>query len=119
MCIRDSLINIAGKRSSLAYLNHQLAAIPGVVDGAFFLPEEVAGQSATGAARLAAVVVAPDLGNDAILRALRRRIDAVFLPRPLLRVARIPRNSTGKLTRAELQALAQHAVPQTGPAAGT
>jgi acyl-coenzyme A synthetase/AMP-(fatty) acid ligase len=34
------LINIAGKRTSLAYLNHQLAAVPGVVDGAFFLPDE-------------------------------------------------------------------------------
>jgi acyl-coenzyme A synthetase/AMP-(fatty) acid ligase len=30
------LINIAGKRTSLAYLNHQMAAIPGVVDAAFF-----------------------------------------------------------------------------------
>src|SRR5215472_18549701 len=30
------LVNIAGKRSSLAYLNHQLNSIPGVEDGAFF-----------------------------------------------------------------------------------
>lgn len=34
------LINIAGKRSSLAYLNHHLNAIPGVTDGAFFMPPE-------------------------------------------------------------------------------
>jgi acyl-coenzyme A synthetase/AMP-(fatty) acid ligase len=28
---------------------------------------------------------------------LRRRIDPVFLPRPLVIVDRLPRNSTGKL----------------------
>ena len=32
----SDLVNIAGKRSSLAYLNHQLNSIPGVEDGAFF-----------------------------------------------------------------------------------
>ena len=37
------LVNIAGKRSSLAYLNHQLNAIPGVVDGAFFVRDDSAG----------------------------------------------------------------------------
>ena len=30
------LVNVAGKRSSFAYLNAQLQAIPGVVDGVFF-----------------------------------------------------------------------------------
>ena len=34
------LVNVAGKRSSLAYLNHQITAISGVIDAAFFLPEE-------------------------------------------------------------------------------
>src|SRR5204863_8408055 len=34
------MVNIAGKRNSLGYLNHQLVTIPGVVDGVFFLPEE-------------------------------------------------------------------------------
>ncbi len=31
------LVNVAGKRSSFGYLNAQLNAIPGVLDGAFFL----------------------------------------------------------------------------------
>ena len=44
------LVNIAGKRSSLAYLNHQLCAIEGVQEGAFFLPDE-ADQSADGITR--------------------------------------------------------------------
>ena len=33
------LVNVAGKRSSFGYLNSQLNAIPGVVDGVFFLRE--------------------------------------------------------------------------------
>jgi hypothetical protein len=36
------LVNIAGRRTSLAYLNHQIAAIPGVVDAAFYLPDAAA-----------------------------------------------------------------------------
>ena len=34
------LVNIAGKRASLGYLNYQLNAIPGVRDGVFLLPPE-------------------------------------------------------------------------------
>jgi acyl-coenzyme A synthetase/AMP-(fatty) acid ligase len=113
----EDMINIAGKRSSLAYLNHQLAEIPGVVDGAFFLPQPPSGHSGTGTTRLAALVVAPGLSSAAILHALRTRIDAVFLPRPLLQVEHIPRNSTGKLPQALLQTLAQRARPQSQPAA--
>ena len=96
------LINIAGKRTSLAYLNHQIAAIPGVVDAAFFLPEE---EAVDGITRLAAFVVAPALDSRQLMAALRERIDPIFLPRPLLFLDALPRNSTGKLPRHELQAL--------------
>jgi acyl-coenzyme A synthetase/AMP-(fatty) acid ligase len=96
------LINIAGKRTSLAYLNHQIAAIPGVVDAAFFLPEE---EAADGITRLAAFVVAPALDSRQLMAALRERIDPIFLPRPLLFLDALPRNSTGKLPRHALQAL--------------
>lgn len=96
------LVNIAGRRTSLAYLNHQIAAIPGVVDAAFFLPDDA---GPDGIARLAAFVVAPGLERRALLAALRERIDAIFLPRPLVLVDALPRNSTGKLPRSGLQAL--------------
>ena len=98
------LVNIAGKRSSLAYLTHQLNCIEGVLDGAFFLP----GQSSAdelGVVRVAAAAVAPGLDAARILEQLRRRIDPVFLPRPLLLLDRLPRNSTGKLPREALRAL--------------
>ncbi|MGA7951505.1 MAG: AMP-binding protein, partial [Thiobacillaceae bacterium] len=88
------LVNIAGKRTSLAYLNHQLNAIPGVQDGVFLLPRE---ESTDSIGRLSALVVAPGLTPAGLTRALRERIDPVFLPRPLLFVDALPRNATGKL----------------------
>jgi acyl-coenzyme A synthetase/AMP-(fatty) acid ligase len=130
---KGDLVNIAGKRTSLGYLNHQLNEIPGVVDGVFFMPD--AAPRAAGAAssvsaaspgpvsdpevarvgrgepvtRLLALVVAPDLTPADLQRALRDRIDAAFMPRPLIFVASLPRNATGKLPRDVLTALvAQH-----------
>lgn len=99
------LVNIAGKRSSLAYLNHQLNAIAGVQDGAFYMPEE---RDRDGVTRLMAFVVAPGWTQAALLTALRERIDPIFLPRPLLLLEQLPRNNTGKLPREALQALAQN-----------
>lgn len=110
---KADLINIAGKRSSLAYLNHQLNAIAGVEDGVFYMPDDApATPHAHGSAavtRLVALVVAPGLSAADVLRALHDRIDAAFLPRPLLLVDALPRNETGKLPRDVLAALvAQH-----------
>ncbi|TKC86997.1 beta-hydroxyacyl-ACP dehydratase [Trinickia terrae] len=105
---KADLINIAGKRTSLGYLNHQLTAIPGVTDGVFFMPDATAsahGGQHEPVARLAAFVVAPALGTADILRALRERIDAAFMPRPLVLVDALPRNEAGKLPRETLAAL--------------
>ncbi len=97
------LVNIAGKRSSIGYLNHQLLEIPGVVDGTFLIDE------ASGAAvpRLRALAVAPGLPAERIMQALRERLDPAFLPRPLTLVATLPRNPLGKLVRAEMLRLAE------------
>jgi len=99
----SDMVNIAGKRNSLAYLNHQLVSIDGVEDGVFFVPEE---READAVTRLTAFVVAPQLTRAQVLAALRERIDAAFLPRPLVMVEKLPRQLTGKLPRAELHALA-------------
>ncbi len=98
------LVNVAGKRSSLAFLDHQLMSIPGVVDGAFFM-QDGGESSGTGIARLGALVVAPTLDAGAITRHLRDCIDPAFLPRPLLIVPEIRRNATGKLPRHVLRDL--------------
>jgi acyl-coenzyme A synthetase/AMP-(fatty) acid ligase len=97
------IIKIAGKRITLGDLNHQLLAIDGVVDGAFFLPDGVPGREL----RLAAFVVAPGRRREDILESLRSRIDPVFLPRPLRMVEALPRNATGKLPRGNLLRLLQ------------
>jgi acyl-coenzyme A synthetase/AMP-(fatty) acid ligase len=99
------LVNIAGKRSSLAYLNHQLSSIRGVVDGTFFFPDD-SHTSSTGVTRVAAFVVAPDLDAATLIDELRRRIDPVFLPRPLMFVDKLPRNGTGKLPQEAVRELA-------------
>ncbi|MDE2202798.1 MAG: AMP-binding protein [Burkholderiaceae bacterium] len=106
---KADLVNIAGKRCSLAYLNHQLNAIPGVEDGVFFMPDDVpAASRANGGApvtRLVALAVAPGLRPADILHALHDHIDAAFLPRPLLMVDALPRDGTGKLARDALARL--------------
>ncbi|RQS75096.1 beta-hydroxyacyl-ACP dehydratase [Burkholderia sp. Bp8963] len=110
---KADLVNIAGKRTSLAYLNHQLNAIPGVADGVFFMPDDAAPAHADAGrepvTRLVALVVAPTLAAADLQRALRERIDPAFMPRPLVFVDALPRNETGKLPRDVLAALvAQH-----------
>lgn len=110
---KADLVNIAGKRTSLAYLNHQLNAIAEVVDGVFFMPDEAAPTHGDTAlepvTRLVALVVAPTLSAADLQRALRERIDPAFMPRPLVFVDALPRNETGKLPRDVLAALvAQH-----------
>ena len=101
---RDAdMVNVAGKRTSLAHLNHLLCTIPGVIDGAFFNPDEGSRE----VTRLTAFVVTRTLTSREILAQLRRKTDAVFLPRPLHLVDALPRAATGKLPQAALAELAR------------
>lgn len=100
LCGRNTdLLEIAGKRASLADLNRRLLAIEGVRDGVLFQQDEA---DASGVRRIAAFVVAPGLSAEAVMAGLRDAMDPVFLPRPLRLVAELPRNETGKLPRARL-----------------
>ncbi|NJN48037.1 MAG: acyl-CoA synthetase [Candidatus Competibacteraceae bacterium] len=101
---REDMINVAGKRASLAELNHCLLGVTGIEDGVFIMPDEAPDRLT----RLAALVVAPQMNERQILAALAEQIDSVFLPRPLRKVARLPRNETGKLPRQALLELLQH-----------
>ena len=96
---QQDMVNIAGKRGSLTELNFRLQEIPGVVDGVIFAP---AGEQRLGY-RLAALVVAPDLDVSDILGALKHKVEPVFLPRPILKVAHLPRQGTGKLAIKSVQ----------------
>lgn len=110
----NDMVNVAGKRSSLAHLNHQLTSIEGVRDGAFWVPPGTGGEEVV---RLVALVVAPGLGRAALLRALRERIDAAFLPRPILQVDALPRDPSGKLPEAALARLATRLLQEEAPRA--
>ncbi|HET9868434.1 MAG TPA: hypothetical protein VFQ06_14140 [Nitrospira sp.] len=70
-------------------------------DGVFILPDAKEGSLS----RLMALVVAPGKTQEDIQHALRRRLNPVFLPRPLLLLPRLPRNETGKLPREALRQL--------------
>ncbi|CAB3782999.1 AMP-binding protein [Pararobbsia alpina] len=96
------LVNIAGKRTSIGYLNHQITAIEGVLDAGFFMPDDERPGVVT---RLAAFAVAPGMTVSTLLASLRERIEPAFLPRPLVLVDALPRNDTGKLVRATLKFL--------------
>jgi len=103
LCGRHAdMLEIAGKRASLGDLTRRLLAIPGVRDGVVLQLDE---PDARGVRRIAALAVAPGLGEAQILEALRGAIDPLFLPRPLRLVDALPRNETGKLPRAALLAL--------------
>lgn len=98
----NDLVKVAGKRTSLAALNAALTQIAGVVDGTFYRPH--AGRIAN--ARLTAFVVAPGIRASTIQQELRKRIDPLFLPRPLYLVDALPRNPMGKLPQEWLDAFA-------------
>ncbi|MDA7418207.1 AMP-binding protein [Xenophilus arseniciresistens] len=106
----NDLIHVAGRRSSLGHLNFHLNSIPGVQDGAFWIPDEVA----DGVVRPVVFVVAPQLSAADVIEALRGRMEAVFVPRRVLHVAALPREGTGKLT---VRALREFALAQLGGAA--
>jgi acyl-coenzyme A synthetase/AMP-(fatty) acid ligase len=103
----NDLINVAGKRSSLSHLNHHLNSIPGVHDGAFWLPPDTDTHAVV---RLVAFVVAPDVSRQALLDGLRERVDAAFLPRRIVWLDALPRDATGKLPASRLAELAQRLV---------
>jgi acyl-coenzyme A synthetase/AMP-(fatty) acid ligase len=109
------IVNVAGKRSSIAFLEQQLLAIPGVLDGAFYMPDE---DLAGPVARLTAFVVAPGLTAAAIETALRARLDPVFLPRPLILVDALPRLATGKLPLSAMHQLLASRTRQAGGGRG-
>jgi acyl-coenzyme A synthetase/AMP-(fatty) acid ligase len=104
------MVNIAGKRNSLRYLDHQLLSIPGVQDGVFYMPDE---EEADAVTRLVAFVVAPTLAASDVVAALRERLDAAFVPRPLYMVDSLPRMLTGKIPREALRALAERCRART------
>lgn len=97
----QDMINVAGRRYSVAELTRRILEISGVRDAAVLVPDRVGGHEP----RPAAAVVAPGMDARRLRAELGLRIDPVFLPRPLRLVDAIPRNATGKVRREDLLAL--------------
>ena len=95
---QSDLIKIAGKRGSLNDLKIKLCALDGVEDVVFFMPDENPDEKA----RLAAFVVAPELSIKDINAFFSQQVDHAFVPRPLIKVDKLPYNETGKLPRKNL-----------------
>lgn len=110
---RNDIVKVAGKRASLSGLDAALNSIDGVIDGVYLPPND--DQAAPANQRLTACIVAQHADVDRIRRELRTRVASTFVPRPLVRVERIPRNGTGKVRYAELRALVRSAL---APASG-
>lgn len=96
------LVNIAGKRTSIRALERAALKIQGVRDVAFIQGDEINGS----VGRLSALVVLdPEVPLASVKAALRRDLDPAFVPRSLIEVPSLPRNTLGKLPRARLMAL--------------
>ena len=106
----NDLIHVAGKRSSLAHLNFHLNRIPGVVDGAFWMPDEHADH----VTRPVVLVVAPTLSARQVLDALRQHMEAAFVPRRVVHVPSLPRDATGKLSAQALAHFVRDALAEGG-----
>jgi acyl-coenzyme A synthetase/AMP-(fatty) acid ligase len=102
------MVEVAGKRASLADITRRLIDVPGVSDGIVFQPEAT---DDTGVRRLAALVVAEGLTETDVLERLGAAVDPAFLPRPLVLVSHLPRNDVGKLPRDWLLAALQRRGP--------
>ncbi len=93
----EDMVNIAGKRGSLSDVKLKLESIEGVKDAAVYFPDDNNEVS-----RLTAFVVTDKLTTQQISTALARKVDSVFIPRPIYKVPDLPYNETGKLTRQAL-----------------
>ncbi len=104
---RDGVLKIGGKRVALAEVEQRLLAQPGLADAA------VAAVAAPGprGQEIVAAVVARDLSLDhaevvsRVRHGLLQWFDPVVVPRRIKVVERLPREASGKLTRAALLAL--------------
>jgi len=99
------MINMAGKRSSLAYLNHHLLNYAHIIDGCFYQPhpDEDSQQ------RLVAFIVAEkkQFSIKHFKEYFNSKVDSAFTPRHYYFIKQLPRNKTGKIRHNDIKSLYQ------------
>jgi acyl-coenzyme A synthetase/AMP-(fatty) acid ligase len=101
---RDTdMLEVAGKRGSLAELNALLQLMPGVIDGVVLLPDNTA-DTAPITRPMALVVLAEGTSKADLADFFRQHVDPVFIPRPICQISKLPREENGKLARQRLLA---------------
>ncbi|MCK5696550.1 MAG: acyl-CoA synthetase [Gammaproteobacteria bacterium] len=100
---KSDVINLAGKRTSLAYLNHHLLNIEAIKDGCFYQPELKDDKHQ----RLVVFIVLEKnfFTLKALKKALQKKVDTIFLPRQCYIIKQLPRNKTGKILNNEIKLL--------------
>lgn len=120
---KEDLVNQGGKRTSLAYLNHHLQSYDELVDACYYQDDSLSNSQDD--SRLIAFVVLQTPLSEALSQPfskqqlkkaqqqqskqirdyLKNKIEAVFLPKKIIYVPQLPRNSTGKLPLSQLKKL--------------
>ena len=120
----SELVKIAGKRAHAAAIEATVLAIPGVTDAALIV-HAAPGREPRVALAITTAEDAPPVGRDRVAAAIRRQFDAVFVPKILKQLPRIPRTERGKLDGDALRTLlgldaatVSHRVPLRRVAAG-
>jgi acyl-coenzyme A synthetase/AMP-(fatty) acid ligase len=91
-------IKIAGKRGSLHEVNRVLSAFPGLLDGVVFFPEQD-----KAIPRLVAIVsLEKGIEKHSLRKHFQKHLDSAFVPRPILIVPELPRETSGKLVKTRL-----------------
>lgn len=96
----DGIIKVGGRRLSLFEIEAAARSIPGVIDA-------VAARQATAGLRgvRSWLFVESEMTAAEVRGALRRRLEAAFVPRRIRVLARLPRDERGKVSRAVLERL--------------
>lgn len=98
------VVKIAGKRADAQAIEAAVRALPGVADVALLVHAPSAGTEPR-IAMAVSLAGAATVVRSAIVDAVRRQFDAVFVPKTIKLVPVIPRTARGKLAVSELRTL--------------